>query len=142
MIEITSSLQAFECLRAQINPYAEELWLLVLNSQMRLLKKELIFRGTANHCLIHPRDIFRTLIMSNASSFIMAHNHPSENELPSEQDLILTRKIHQAGLLFQIPLNDHLVMTSTQYYSMADQGIFRRWSKTPKKGLIKPVQIN
>lgn len=129
MIEITSSLQAFECLRAQINPYAEELWLLVLNSQMRLLKKEMIFRGTANHCLIHPRDIFRTLIMSNASSFIMAHNHPSENELPSEQDLILTRKIHQAGLIFQIPLNDHLVMTSTQYYSMADQGIFRRWSK-------------
>lgn len=136
MIEISSSLQAYECLRAQINPYAEELWLLVLNSQMKLLKKEMIFRGTADHCLIHPRDVFRTLILSNASSFIMAHNHPSENTLPSDQDLILTRKIHQAGVLFQIPLNDHLVISSTQYYSMADQGLFQKWNKRSKNFLL------
>ncbi|MGZ3774459.1 MAG: JAB domain-containing protein [Pseudobdellovibrionaceae bacterium] len=139
MIEISSSLHAFECLRAQINPYAEEVWILVLNSQLKLLKKEMIFRGTADHCLIHPRDIFRTLIMSNASSFIMAHNHPSENNLPSEQDLILTRKIYRAGVLLQIPLNDHLVMTSTQYYSMADQGLFKKIGKNTSNKILEII---
>ncbi|MGZ3769247.1 MAG: JAB domain-containing protein [Bdellovibrio sp.] len=139
MNEIYSSLQAYECLRAQINPYAEELWVLSLNSQLQILKKEMIFRGTADQCLIHPRDIFRTLILSNASSFIMAHNHPSHNSMPSEEDLILTRKMHQAGLLFQIPLVDHLVITSTKYYSMADHGLFQKWNKSAKKNLLLPA---
>ena len=134
-MEITSSHQAYECLSAEINPFAEELWLLALNSQMNLIKKEMIFRGTADHCLIHPRDIFRTLILANASSFILAHNHPSENILPSEQDLILTRKIYQASALFQIPLNDHLVMTPTQYFSMAAHGHFKKWTKISKNFL-------
>jgi len=135
MIEISSSYQAFKCLHAQINPYAEELWLLALNSQMELIKKEMLFRGTADHCLIHPRDIFRTLILYNASSFVLAHNHPSNHALPSEQDLILTRKIHQLATLFQIPLNDHLVMTPHQYYSMADHGHFKKWRKNSARWL-------
>lgn len=135
MTEVSSSLQAFECLRAQINPYAEELWLIALNSQMEAIKKEMVFRGTADHCLIHPRDIFRILILCNASSFIMAHNHPSDQVLPSEQDLVLTRKIHQLATLFQIPLNDHIIMTTSQYYSMADQGYFKKWKKSSDKYL-------
>ncbi len=129
MIEVSSSLQAFECLRAQINPYAEEVWILVLNSQMELVKTEMVFRGTADHCLVHPRDILRILILANASSFVMAHNHPSNQVLPSDQDLIMTRKIHQLSRLLQIPMNDHLVMTPTGYYSMADHGHFKKWRK-------------
>jgi DNA repair protein RadC len=129
MIEVSTSLQAFECLRAQINPYAEELWLLALNSQLNLIKKEMLFRGTADHCMIHPRDIFRTLILSNASSFIMAHNHPSNQTQPSEQDLILTKNIFQLSCLFQIPLTDHIVMTPSRYYSMADHDHFKKWRK-------------
>jgi len=131
MVEVSSSLQAFECLRAQINPYAEELWIIALNSQMEVIKTEMVFRGTADHCLIHPRDIFRTLILCNACSFIMAHNHPSEQVLPSEQDLILTRKIHSLSVMFQILLNDHLILTTSQYYSMADHGHFKKWKKNP-----------
>lgn len=129
MIEISSSLQAYECLRAQINPYAEELWLLALNSQLELIKKEMIFRGTADHCLIHPRDIFRTLILCNASSFIMAHNHPSLHPTPSEQDLLMTRKIFQAASIFRVALNDHIIMTPENYFSMADNGYFKKWRK-------------
>lgn len=129
MIEVSTSLHAYECLHAQINPFAEELWLLALNSHLRLIKMEMVFRGTADHCLIHPRDIFRVLILCNATSFIMVHNHPSEDALPSEQDLILTQKIYRLGLLFQIPLNDHLVMTHENYFSMADHGYFKKWHK-------------
>ena len=136
MIEVSSSLQAYECLRAQINPYAEELWLLALNSQLELVKKEMIFRGTADHCLIHPRDIFRTLILCNASSFIMAHNHPSQHPVPSEQDLLMTRKIFQAAALFRIALNDHIIMTQENYFSMADNGYFRKWKKISSSSFL------
>lgn len=138
MIEVSTSLQAFECLQAQINPYAEELWLLALNSQMSLIKKEMLFRGTADHCLIHPRDIFRTVILCNASSFIMAHNHPSNQPHPSDQDLAMTKQIFQLSCLFQIPLNDHIVMTPCRYYSMADHDHFKRW----RKKLGAPVLLN
>lgn len=129
MIEVSTSLHAFECLRAQINPYAEELWLLALNSHLNLIKKEMLFRGTADQCLIHPRDIFRILITSNASSFILAHNHPSNHPCPSEEDLSLTKRIFNLSVLFQIPLNDHIVMTATNYYSMADHDHFKKWRK-------------
>lgn len=132
-MEITSSLHAFECLREHINPFAEELWLLALNSQLHLIKKEMLFRGTADSCLIHPRDIFRTLVVCNASSFILAHNHPSNQVAPSKEDLKLTQKIFHLSCLFQIPLNDHLVITTHGYYSMADHSHFKNWRR--KKNL-------
>lgn len=129
MIEVSSSLHAFECLHTEINPYAEEVWLLALGSHLQLIKKEMVFRGTADCCLIHPRDIFRSLVVNNACSFILAHNHPSNQALPSDEDLAFTKRIFQLGLLFQIPLNDHLVLTKSSYYSMADHGHFRKWRK-------------
>ncbi|UXR65549.1 JAB domain-containing protein [Bdellovibrio bacteriovorus] len=136
MKEVSTSLQAYESLRTNINPYAEELWILALDSQMNLIRKEMVFRGTADFCLIHPRDIFRILIASNASSFILAHNHPSNSSTPSEQDLILTRKIHQMALLFEIPLNDHLVICADSYFSMADHGYFKKWKRGRSSQII------
>lgn len=128
--EVSSSLQAFEILRPKFNPYAEEIWAIALNSQLQALSLEMIFRGTADQCLIHPRDIFRFLILNNASSFVLAHNHPSGEVLPSGQDLTLTRKIHSGGLLFQIPLQDHLIFSPEKYFSMADHGYFNSWRKS------------
>lgn len=133
MIEVSSSHQAFEVLKENENPFAEELWIIALNAQMKMLHKEMIFRGTADHCLIHPRDIFRILIMCNASSFIMAHNHPSQDVTPSDQDLTLTYKIFQLATMLQIPMQDHLVFTSLKYFSMADHGYFKKWRRNKKK---------
>jgi len=128
--EANSSLQAFEVLRPNFNPFAEEVWVLALNSQLQVQGLEMIFRGTVDQCLIHPRDIFRFLILNNASSFILAHNHPSKEVLPSAEDLVLTRKIHSASLLFQIPLLDHIVFSGEQYFSMADHNYLKSWKKT------------
>lgn len=132
MSEISSSLDAFKALRNQINNHAEEVWVLALNSQLQLVAKEMIFRGTADQCLIHPRDIFRFLILSNACSFVIAHNHPSNNVLPSEQDLQFTQRLNNLAFLFQIVLNDHLVICSDRYFSMADHGYFKKWRRSQK----------
>ena len=128
--EVNSSLNAFETLRPHFNPFAEEVWVIALGSQLQVLSLEMIFRGTADQCLIHPRDIFRFLVISNATSFVLAHNHPSNEVLPSAQDLTMTRKIHSASLLFEIPLQDHIIFSGEKYFSMADHGYFKSWRKT------------
>lgn len=133
MIEVSTSLQAYRILRSNINPYAEEVWILALDSQMQLRRAEMIFRGTADTCLLHPRDLFRCLILANASTYILAHNHPSNCVLPSQQDIEITRKLHNLSQLMEIPLNDHIVFSMDQYYSMADQGLFKTWRRRKKE---------
>lgn len=128
-MELSTSLQAYQHLKENYNPDAEEVWILALNSQMKLVRKDMLFRGTVDHCLLHPRDVLRALVLANASSFILAHNHPSDCCLPSEQDLALTRKLHTLAQMIQIPLNDHIIMTSQGYFSMADHGYFLKWKK-------------
>lgn len=127
--EVNSSSQAFSLLQPHFNSYAEEVWVIALNSHLQVIGLEMIFRGTVDQCLIHPRDIFRFLISRNSSSFILAHNHPSTEILPSDQDLILTRKIYNAGVLLQIPMQDHVIFSNEKYFSMADHGHFKNWKK-------------
>jgi len=130
MDELNSSLAAFDSLKTHYNPYAEEVWVLALNAQLAIIDKEMIFRGTVDHCMIHPRDVFRFLITRNASSFIMAHNHPSQDVLPSDSDLIITRKFFKMASLFEIPLLDHVVFTHDKYFSMADHGFMKKWKRS------------
>ncbi|QDK36267.1 RadC family protein [Bdellovibrio sp. NC01] len=127
--EVNSSAQAFALLQPHFNSFSEEVWVIALNSHLQVIGLEMIFRGTVDQCLIHPRDIFRYLISRNASSFILAHNHPSSEILPSDQDLILTRKIYSAGVLLQIPMQDHVIFSNEKYFSMADHGHFKTWKK-------------
>ena len=96
-----------------------------LDTQLHLISLDMVFRGTANACLIHPRDIFRTLILNNACSFILAHNHPSKSVLPSPEDLTITRKIQQLSKVFEIKMNDHIIFTDQIYFSLADSGLFK-----------------
>lgn len=129
MTTVTSSLLAYQCLRTQINPYAEEVWVLALNANLDLIQKHMVFRGTADSCLIHPRDIFRTLVLCNACSFVLAHNHPSNQLTPSREDLKITKNLVILTQVLQIPLVDHLILTQSNYYSMADHGWIRKWQK-------------
>lgn len=125
MTEINSSSEAFNVLKSKFNPFSEEVWILSLDTHLCLLSSDMIFRGTVNSCLVHPRDIFRTLILNNACSFILAHNHPSRSVVPSEEDLIVTRKIRQISKIFEIKMNDHIIFTDQNYFSLADSGIFK-----------------
>ena len=84
-----------------------------------------LFRGTVDACPVHPRDIFRFAIVHNASSFIIAHNHPSGDLKPSLSDLKFTKKLIRLSQTMQIPLIDHLILTKSSYCSFLDN----RWAK-------------
>lgn len=101
----------------------EEFWVLALSPSKRVLAHKMLFRGTVDACMVHPRDVFRFAIISNASSIIVAHNHPSGEAYPSDQDLKTTEQMVRAGKLLQIPVLDHLLLTKTDFVSFAR----RRW---------------
>jgi DNA repair protein RadC len=81
---------------------------------------ELVNLGTLTSSLVHPREIFRRAVMQGANSIIVAHNHPSGAADPSDEDLKVTKLLHEAGKLLGIQLLDHLIFTPTSFYSFKD----------------------
>lgn len=134
---LTSSQKAFNAFKKWVRFDVEEVWVIALNSQMVMLEKDLIFRGTVSQCPAHPREIFRFLIQSNASAFMMAHSHPSGVCKPSNMDRRVTRQISKVGSLVGIPLVDHLVITENNYFSFADHHFFRKVIK--ESGFTQPL---
>ena len=81
--------------------------------------------GTLNVSLVEPRELIKALCLSNATSFLMAHNHPGGSLSPSSQDVEITDRMHRIGSLIHIPLVDHIIVVpgSDRYFSFKDQGI-------------------
>jgi DNA repair protein RadC len=107
----------------------EVLWIAALDSNCTVLGHEMLFKGTANYCLFHPRDIFRFAIKFNSVSFIIAHNHPSGCPEPSSDDFFNTRRIFELSLLLQIQMLDHLIIAKDKHFSFRALGLFKNWEK-------------
>lgn len=89
----------------------EHLMVLYLNARNELLFKKPMFIGTLNASLIHPREIFQEALKQNAGSVILAHNHPSGSNEPSEEDINITKRIIEAGKIMGIDVLDHVIIT-------------------------------
>jgi DNA repair protein RadC len=122
---ITTAEKAYQHLKSIGLLDVEEFWVLALGPSKNALKTEMMFRGTVDACMVHPRDIFRFACRNNASSLIIAHNHPSGDPQPSVCDLELTTKLIQASELIEIPLLDHLIVTQNNFTSLAREGFCR-----------------
>ncbi len=101
----------------------EKLLALFLNSKNEVLKEKIIFMGTANQSIVHPRDIFKEAILNNAIKIIIVHNHPSGNVTPSLEDKKFTQKLKEAGELLSIPLLDHIIIGKNTYFSFLEQNL-------------------
>ena len=78
--------------------------------------------GSLTVSIVHPREVFKPLILMNACALLCAHNHPSGDPTPSPEDHALTARLREAGDLLGITLLDHIVLGDTYNYSFADQG--------------------
>ena len=101
----------------------EEFWLLLLNRSSKLIAKELVSKGGLSGTIADPKIIFNIALQHQASFVILAHNHPSNNLKPSQQDIDLTRKLRQAGQILEIGVADHLIITDDGYFSFRDEDI-------------------
>jgi len=103
--------------------HKEVFYILCLNRANKVLGWAMISSGGVEGTVADPKVIFQVALKANASSIILAHNHPSGNIEPSEADIRLTRNLKQAGELLKISVLDHLILTSESYYSFADENM-------------------
>ncbi len=104
----------------------EYFYCLYLNSKKELIERKLLFMGTLNKSVVHPREIFKEAYMLSASGIICMHNHPSGDVTPSPEDIYLTKSLMEIGKLQQIPILDHIIFGNDTYYSFFDNNSFMR----------------
>ena len=126
--QIRSSKDCYEILKQTWDEdkieFVEQFKVMLLNKAQRVLGIYEMSTGGVAGTIADTRLVFIAALKANACGVIISHNHPSGNLIPSRADEELTRKMKQAGMLIEIPVLDHIIMTSESYFSFADQGLF------------------
>src|SRR3989344_3950565 len=101
----------------------EHFVVLYLNAKNQLAHKETISMGTLNANLVHPREVFEPALKHSAAQIIAAHNHPSGDPKPSEDDLELTKRLVEAGKMMGIEIMDHVIVSKNSYFTFKEEKI-------------------
>lgn len=98
----------------------EHFYVVYLDNAKNIIRDKLLFIGTNNYSVVHPREVFKEAYMLSASAIICIHNHPSGNIFPSREDIEITKKLEEVGLLLGIKVLDHLIIGNNSYYSFLE----------------------
>jgi DNA repair protein RadC len=101
----------------------EQFLLLCLNAKNEPTAIHTVSVGSLDASIVHPRDVYKTAILANSAAVIVAHNHPSGDPTPSNQDLEVTKRLQEAGELLGIAVLDHIIVgTEGAYVSLREGG--------------------
>jgi len=121
--KITSSLLAYECIRGKLEDLKhEEFWVIHLNTGAKVIDVERISTGGVSSTVVDAKLIFSSVLSKLSTSIILAHNHPSGEIIPSQQDINLTNKLKSAGKYLDVKVVDHLIIGKDKYFSFLDEG--------------------
>ncbi|MBR3118412.1 DNA repair protein RadC [Oceanobacillus profundus] len=95
---------------------------LFLNTKNQIIHRQTIFIGSLNAAIVHPREIYREAVKRSAASIIVAHNHPSGDPEPSQEDIHVTRRLVESGKMIGIDLLDHLIIGDRKFVSLKEKG--------------------
>ena len=100
---------------------------ILLNQKNRVVGVNTVSIGSLTASVVHPREVFKPAILSNAAAIILAHNHPSGQPQPSQEDRVLTVRLVAAGKLLGISVLDHVIIGdgTSAYFSFADEGLLQ-----------------
>jgi DNA repair protein RadC len=101
----------------------EHFKLILLNSRNKKIGISTISVGTLTTSLVHPREVFKEALAHSAASVILAHNHPSGDPEPSEDDLKITRKLVESGKILGVEVIDHIIVGKNNHYSFREKGL-------------------
>ncbi len=122
--KINSSQSAYAFLKSKLSDLPhEEFWVIYLSRNNNVIKTECISKGGVSGTVVDIRLILKPAIECLASSIILAHNHPSGNLNPSQEDITITKKAKEAAKLLDMVIQDHLIFGDQTYLSFADEGI-------------------
>jgi DNA repair protein RadC len=103
-----------------IDQEKEHFYVMYLDIRSRVKLVELVSLGTLNSSLVHPRETFRRAVMQGSASIMVAHNHPSGEVDPSDEDTKLTKLLHESGNILGITLFDHVIFANDRFYSFRE----------------------
>lgn len=119
--QLTSPKEVFELMGRELQTYDRELFcVLNLRTNNQVINMNVVSVGTLNTALAHPREVFKSAILSNADGIILLHNHPSGSCDPSREDCLITKRLMAAGELMGIPVRDHVIVAGSDYYSFLE----------------------
>ncbi len=101
----------------------EKFMVACLNRANKLITVKEISVGSLNESVVHPREVFKAALEASAASIALVHNHPSGNNRPSEADINLTKKLKEAGNIFEIPVLDHIIIAGNNYFSFLEENL-------------------
>lgn len=119
----TSASQVFEHLNYEFRDRRKEYFMaLLLDGKNRIITRAQISEGSLNQSIVHPREVFNVAVRESAAAMILLHNHPTGDPTPSPEDLEVTRRLCEAGLLMGIKVLDHIIIGEDAFYSFAEKG--------------------
>ena len=123
-IQISKSEDIFRILHPYLGDLqTEEFWAIFLNQNNRVLAKTKLTSGGINQSVVDVRILFKTALENFATGIIVAHNHPSGNLKPSQDDISITKIISEAGKVLNIKLLDHIIITQNSWLSFAEENL-------------------
>ena len=123
-IKLNSSQTVYAFLKSKLSDLPhEEFWVIYLSRNNNVIKTECISKGGVSGTVVDIRLILKPAIECLASSIILAHNHPSGNLKPSQEDMTITKKVKEAAKLLDMVIQDHLIFGDQTYFSFADEGL-------------------
>ncbi len=105
------------------NKKQEHFYCLYLDNKKTIIQEKLLFIGTLDCSLVHPREVFKEAYLVSASTIICIHNHPSGSTNPSLNDIQLTKRLVEVGNLLGIQIIDHIIIGKEKYYSFHENGL-------------------
>ena len=124
LAQVSNSKKVYHVIRPHLEDLKhEEFWILILNKQNQVVKKQLISSGGVDGTVADPKMIFHAALQELASSIVLIHNHPSGSLKPSQSDINLTKNLKETGNMLQIPVTDHVIYTDNGYFSFVDEGL-------------------
>ena len=95
----------------------------MLDGKNRISSCNVVSIGSLNQAIVHPREVFKAAILSNAAAIIIAHNHPSGDTTPSREDREITRRLKEVGDMIGIRVLDHIIVGDNSYLSFTEMGL-------------------
>lgn len=120
-VKLNSSLAIYDYFISILKDKKQEyFYCLYVDTKGAFLGKKCLFIGTINNSVIHPREIFKEAYLLSANGIICVHNHPSGDSMPSREDIVVTKKLKELGVIHGIKIIDHIIIGNNNYYSFCD----------------------
>ncbi|PKE65705.1 DNA repair protein RadC [Macrococcoides caseolyticum] len=121
--KVSSPENAAKIMREFVGSSDREVFIVLsLNTKNEPTHIEKVSVGSLNASIIHPREVFKSAILSNAANIILGHNHPSGHPQPSYEDIEATKRLYEVGKLIGIDVLDHIIFTDDSFISLKESG--------------------